>query len=79
MSTKIDIRDLPAQWAEALALVSSGGEVIVMDGPTPRARLLPWGVPPTRVAGLHSGAIQAASDFDAPLPDDFWINHDTAV
>ena len=27
---------------------------------------------PARVAGMHAGAIQAASDFDALLPDDFW-------
>ena len=36
------------------------------------ARLTTSQVPPVRVAGLHTGAIQAASDFDAPLPDDFW-------
>ena len=25
-----------------------------------------------RTLGLHAGAITAAADFDAPLPDDFW-------
>jgi hypothetical protein len=25
-----------------------------------------------RTLGLHAGAIVTASDFDAPLPDDFW-------
>jgi hypothetical protein len=25
-----------------------------------------------RVPGLHAGAILAADDFDAPLPDEFW-------
>jgi hypothetical protein len=25
-----------------------------------------------RTLGLHTGAIVAAPDFDAPLPDDFW-------
>jgi hypothetical protein len=25
-----------------------------------------------RTPGLHAGAIQAAEDFDAPLPDEFW-------
>jgi hypothetical protein len=38
----------------------------------PRARLVPLGPPPPRVAGLHPGALQAAPDFDAPLPDDSW-------
>ena len=27
---------------------------------------------PDRTLGLHAGAIVAAPDFDAPLPDDFW-------
>lgn len=68
---QIDFRELATRWAEALASATSGGEVIVMDGPTPQARLLPLGAT-TRVAGLHAGAIQATPDFDAPLPDDFW-------
>jgi antitoxin (DNA-binding transcriptional repressor) of toxin-antitoxin stability system len=73
MSTKIDIRELPSRWEEALALAASGQEVIVTDGTTPRARLVPcpeWA--PNRVPGLHAGAIHVATDFDAPLPDDFW-------
>lgn len=72
MSTTIDIRELPARWEEVLALASSGREVLLMDGTTPRARLVPCEGPKGRVAGLHAGAIQPASDFDAPLPDDFW-------
>ena len=71
MSTTIDIRELPARIDEALALVSSGREVILTDGATPRARLLPLAAG-ERVAGLHAGAIQTSPDFDAPLPDDFW-------
>jgi uncharacterized protein (DUF433 family) len=27
---------------------------------------------PVRIMGLHRGAISTTSDFDAPLPDDFW-------
>jgi hypothetical protein len=37
------------------------------------ARLTPSGGLPARVAGLHAGAIQPAADFNAPLPDDFWV------
>lgn len=72
MSKLIDIRDLAARLEEALASAANGEEVILTDGTTPRARLVPLVAPATRVAGLHSGAIQAAPDFDAPLPDDFW-------
>ena len=72
MSTTIDIRDLPARLAEALAVASAGGEVILLEGTIPRARLLPIATPPPRTAGLHPGALTAASVFDAELPDEFW-------
>jgi antitoxin (DNA-binding transcriptional repressor) of toxin-antitoxin stability system len=72
MAIAIDIRELPARLNEVLALASAGGEVILLDGATPRARLVPLGPPPPRTAGLHPGALQPAPDFDAPLPDDFW-------
>jgi hypothetical protein len=29
-----------------------------------------------RVLGLHAGAWAVAEDFDAPLPDDFWLGTD---
>jgi antitoxin (DNA-binding transcriptional repressor) of toxin-antitoxin stability system len=72
MATAIDIRELSARLDEVLALASAGGEVILLDGSTPRARLVPLGPAPPRAAGLHPGALQPAPDFDAPLPDDFW-------
>jgi antitoxin (DNA-binding transcriptional repressor) of toxin-antitoxin stability system len=73
MITMIDIRELPDRLEEALAVAASGGEVILTDGAAPRARIVPCGAANPRVAGLHAGAIEAAPDFDAPLPDDFWI------
>jgi antitoxin (DNA-binding transcriptional repressor) of toxin-antitoxin stability system len=75
MATAIDIRDLPARFEEALALATAGHEVVLLDGPTPLARLVPYGLAPSRVPGLHAGAMQPAPDFDAPLPDDFWAGH----
>lgn len=72
MPVTIDIRDLSARLDEVLALASAGREVILLDGSTPRARLVPLAAARQRVAGLHAGALQPAPDFDAPLPDDFW-------
>lgn len=72
MMTTIDIRELPARLQDALEVATSGGEVILTDGATPRARIVPCREPGPRVAGLHAGAFQPAPDFDAPLPDDFW-------
>ncbi|MCL4202353.1 MAG: hypothetical protein KJ000_07650 [Pirellulaceae bacterium] len=31
---------------------------------------------PPRVLGLHAGAWAVAEDFDAPLPEDFWLGND---
>lgn len=53
----IDIRELPARLDELLALTAAGQEVLLFDGSTARARLVP--LPLTeRVAGLHAGADQ---------------------
>ena len=76
MSTTIDIRELPARWEEVLSLVSSGCEVLLLDGTVPRARLVPWQAPTgSPVPGLHPGAFEPSEDFDAPLPDDFWTGN----
>jgi antitoxin (DNA-binding transcriptional repressor) of toxin-antitoxin stability system len=75
MTPTIDIRDLPQRLDEALSHIAGGGEVILVDGATPRARLVPVIVPPTtRILGLHAGQMIIADDFDAPLPDSFWTD-----
>jgi PIN domain nuclease of toxin-antitoxin system len=38
MSTTIEVRELPARLSEALAIVSSGREVLLTDGPPWHAR-----------------------------------------
>jgi prevent-host-death family protein len=72
MATTIDIRELAGRFHELVAEARTGVEVIVTDEGTPRAILVPLTTPPARVAGLHAGAIQAAADFDEPLPEEFW-------
>jgi antitoxin (DNA-binding transcriptional repressor) of toxin-antitoxin stability system len=71
-ATTIDITELPAKFAEMVSLAAAGTEVIVTEGNTPRARLVPLPAGQPRVAGLHAGAIKTTDDFDAPLPEDFW-------
>jgi antitoxin (DNA-binding transcriptional repressor) of toxin-antitoxin stability system len=73
MSLTIDIRDFPARLNEALAAVASGAEIVLTDGPTPRARLVSLSSPTNpRTPGLHPGAMTASPDFDAELPEEFW-------
>jgi antitoxin (DNA-binding transcriptional repressor) of toxin-antitoxin stability system len=70
MPTKtVDVRDAQKHLTEWLSLVKAGTEVILTDGNTPLARLVPV---TKRTAGLHAGAIQASDDFDEPLPEEFW-------
>lgn len=55
-----------------LSLVADGTEVLLTEGLTPVARLVPVG---KRVAGSHAGLLWASEDFDEPLPDDFWMGN----
>ena len=74
MPTKtIDVKPEPPSLRDLVAWVQEGEEVLLVDGETPLARIVPAATPqPARVAGLHAGQIWASDDFDAPLPDDFW-------
>ena len=72
MSMNVDFRELPARFVELLDLARSGTEVVVTDGQTPQARLIPLAATGTRIPGLHAGMVDIAPDFDDPLPDEFW-------
>lgn len=73
MHTKnIDIRKTSPDLQGLLSQVATGIEIILTEGETPVARLIPIG---KRVAGLHFGTIQASDDFDEPLTDEFWIGN----
>ena len=74
MSTKtIDVREVHPSLVDLLAQVATGTEIILTEGQTPRARLIPFqSRAPQRVAGLHLGSMTMSADFDAPLPEDVW-------
>jgi len=75
MTTKtIDIPEAQHQLADLLDEVAAGAEIILTENHQPRARLVPIATPSARrVPGLHPDAMIASEDFDAPLPDDFWM------
>jgi len=74
MQTKtVDIHEAETHLAALLSLVAAGMEIILTEGSTPLARIVPMAEATTpRVAGLHPGAIWTSEDFDEPLSEDFW-------
>lgn len=75
MQTKtIDIQSSSVNFQELLNLVMTGMEVIITEGNAPIARIVPIDMDEgDRQPGMHPGAIQMGENFDAPLPDEFWL------
>lgn len=71
----VDIEKVEKQLAELLAIVENDGEIVIAQNGKPLARL--ESVAPLkkkkRIAGLNRGTIWTSEDFDAPLPDEFWL------
>lgn len=62
------------QLADLLAIVEHGGEIVVAQNGKPIARLASIAATKKkRIAGLNRGSIWTSEDFDAPLPDEFWL------
>jgi antitoxin (DNA-binding transcriptional repressor) of toxin-antitoxin stability system len=58
-----------------LSFALEGNEIVIVDNGKPLARLVPIAQKTKqRVAGLNKGMIWTSDDFDAPLPDEFWID-----
>ncbi|MFN8494381.1 MAG: type II toxin-antitoxin system Phd/YefM family antitoxin [Caldilineaceae bacterium] len=74
IATMMEIDDAQTRFRELLAWVAAGHEVLLTDQQKPVVRLMPAINNPTpRVAGLHAGMAWMSEDFDAPLPDEFWL------
>ncbi|MFO7904348.1 MAG: type II toxin-antitoxin system Phd/YefM family antitoxin [Planctomycetota bacterium] len=73
-TTTINIDEAGARINELVKLAHQGQEIVITHEGRPTARLV--SVPPangTREFGKYRGEIKIADDFDAPLPDDFWL------
>lgn len=78
METKlIDVKKENMPLQKLLELVASGLDVVLTEGKSPVARLVPVSrkVKKPRVPGLSKGKIWISPDFDAPLPDEFWLGN----
>jgi prevent-host-death family protein len=74
MVKMVDLSEPDMNLAELVTLAASGTQVIVTRSGSPVAKLVPVDAgPQPRVPDLHPGAFQPSDDFDAPLPDEFWV------
>ena len=69
--------DLPLK--KLLEIVASGIDVVLTEDKLPVARLVPVSHEVgARTPGLHAGKVWISPDFDAPLPDSFWLGESPA-
>lgn len=75
MTQTVSVDEAQDKLQDLLARALAGDEVIITEGGTPVARLVPVVTPAKkrRVAGLNRGTISTSKDFDEPLPDEFWL------
>jgi prevent-host-death family protein len=75
MATTVTIQEAKAQLAELIHLAEQGEEIVIAQDDEPKVKLVP--VSPKkiskRVFGAYRGQIRMSEDFNAPLPNDFWL------
>ena len=79
MNTTLTVEEAQSKLPELLKLAKAGHEVIIEDSHEGKTKLVPVAESPNqgpRVLGLHEGQWWMADDFDAPLPDSFWLGKD---
>lgn len=79
MATKlVDLAEAREKLPELIDLARSGDEVIITSEERQVARLVPLHEhkKKKRIAGLNRGQVWMSDDFDAPLPDEFWLGEE---
>lgn len=72
----VNIHEAKTKLSALIAAVEAGEEVVIARASKPVARLVAVEPKPVqRVPGLHKGEFYMADDFDAPLPDEFWLGN----
>jgi antitoxin (DNA-binding transcriptional repressor) of toxin-antitoxin stability system len=70
----IDVLTQTASLAELVELAKQEAGLVLVKSGQPVAQVLPVSQSASqRVAPLHPGAMEVSEDFDAPLPDEFWL------
>lgn len=75
MSTRtVSVQEAEKHLAELIGLAAKGDDIVIAGDDQARVKLVP--VPRKankRVFGQHRGYMHMGEDFDAPLPEDFWL------
>ncbi len=70
----IELLNPPLSLEAVLELAAKEAGVMLTKSGQPVAQVIALAPPAgQRIAPLHPGAIEASADFDAPLPDEFWL------
>jgi antitoxin (DNA-binding transcriptional repressor) of toxin-antitoxin stability system len=70
----LEVSNSDLTLSQLVPLLTADVEIILTKDNKPFARLTALSEEPrTRVPGLHPGAFSESDDFNAPLPDDFWL------
>lgn len=70
----IDVQTQTGSLADLVELAKREEGLMLLQSGQPVAQMLPLPqVAAPRIAPLHPGAMEAGEDFDAPLPEDFWL------
>lgn len=75
MSTQtVSVQEAEKRLAELIGLAQLGNDIIIAQDNRTRVRLVPLAITPTkRLFGQHRGKARLSEDFDAPLPEAFWL------
>ena len=70
----IEVQSLTTSLTDLVELAKREAGLVLTNAGQPVATVLPMPeLVKERMAPLHPGAMEVSEDFDAPLPDDFWL------
>jgi prevent-host-death family protein len=71
---EVSLTDAVAQFTDLVRLAQQGAEILIVEDGLPVARLIPpESLDRPRIAGLNEGEVWMSDDFNAELPEEFWL------
>jgi len=76
MTKTVSVEEAETQLHSLIDLAEQGEEVVIAKSDQAKVKLVPIPVKNEgkRVFGRHRGQAWISEDFDAPLPEDFWLS-----